>query len=114
MAYSRLLIRCVAIEKGHTTIALEPEFWEVFDEICRREGKTPSMMISEIEPSRTHGSRASAIRVFTLDYVRAQAGFGIATSTAVSQIAGATFFAAPQGYDKTVSDALRPSGVSPR
>jgi predicted DNA-binding ribbon-helix-helix protein len=71
MAYSRLIIRCFNIGNTHTTIALEPEFWDILEEICIWEGKTPTAMVCEITQLHGRGSRASTIRTFIVRYFRA-------------------------------------------
>jgi predicted DNA-binding ribbon-helix-helix protein len=93
MAYSRLLVRCFEIGNVHTTVALEVEFWEILEEICQWEGKTPSTIIREIDLIRNHGSRASAIRIFIVRYLRSGADFGMdRPADSFSPIVGATFF----------------------
>lgn len=67
--------------KGHrTSITMEPEFWEVFDGICARLGKSQAAIISAIDEKRSadmaerpdnhHYSLSSAVRVFVLTEVQ--------------------------------------------
>ena len=54
--------------RGHrTSVSLEDEFWQVFREIARSDGKTINELAAEIDAERgTEAGLASAIRVFVL------------------------------------------------
>ena len=47
-----------------TTIKLEPEWWELFDGLCRIEGKRASAMLQEIEKGRRSTNRAASVRFY--------------------------------------------------
>ena len=72
MAVSRLLMRALSLDKGDTTVKLEPEFWAMLTEICAREGVTITQMVNAID-RWNDAPRASAIRVFVLNYLRSSA-----------------------------------------
>ena len=61
------------IASGHkTSVSLEEPFWRSAKEICKERGLTLSDLVSEIDGNRQHGNLSSAIRLFVLDYYRAQ------------------------------------------
>ena len=64
--------RSISISGHRTSIALEPEFWEVFDAMCRSANRTPADMIAEIDRNRGSEGLASAIRVHLLNWVGTQ------------------------------------------
>jgi predicted DNA-binding ribbon-helix-helix protein len=65
--------RSVTIAGHATSIALEPDFWAVFDAECARRGVSAAALIAEIDAART-GPLASAIRVHLLRAVSSRAG----------------------------------------
>lgn len=57
---------------GHaTSMALEPEFWAVMDEMAAARGVTLAVLIAEIDETRGERPLASACRVAALAYARA-------------------------------------------
>ncbi|MEZ5647876.1 MAG: ribbon-helix-helix domain-containing protein [Alphaproteobacteria bacterium] len=61
---------------GHaTSVALEREFWEAFDDIARHEGLSAQALIDKIDKDRTENlareNLARAIRLFILKRLRA-------------------------------------------
>jgi predicted DNA-binding ribbon-helix-helix protein len=67
-----LVLRNIKVWGRRTSIRLEPQLWESMTEICRRESCTPHEVCSYVA-SLKHGSLASSLRVFMLDYFRASA-----------------------------------------
>ena len=62
-------LRNVRLEDGErTTIALEPEFWDMLIKIGRRHGVRLTALIQEIEKVRGLVPRAGALRLFAADY----------------------------------------------
>lgn len=58
---------------GHaTSMALEPEFWAVMDEMASARGVTLAVLIAQIDESRGERPLASACRVAALAYARAR------------------------------------------
>jgi predicted DNA-binding ribbon-helix-helix protein len=70
---SRLINRNVVVERGRTSMRLEPELWDALLEICEREGHDMSALVRRVEEGGYHGGRTSAVRVFILDYFRSAA-----------------------------------------
>ena len=57
---------------GHaTSMALEPEFWAVMDEMAANGGDTLAVLIAKIDEGRGDRPLASACRVAALTYARA-------------------------------------------
>ena len=58
---------------GHaTSMALEPEFWAVMDEMASARGVTLAVLIAQIDENRGERPLASACRVAALAYARAR------------------------------------------
>ena len=54
---------------GHrTSVALEPEFWAVLEAAARRQGRSLTGLVAELDAARTDPGRplASALRVYAL------------------------------------------------
>lgn len=59
---------------GHrTSIALEPEFWTLLDQIARERGVSLAALIGEIDGSRTEDNLASALRLAVVHYLQKSA-----------------------------------------
>ncbi|MET3525142.1 putative DNA-binding ribbon-helix-helix protein [Phenylobacterium koreense] len=59
---------------GHaTSMALEPEFWEVLDAMAAADGVSLAVLIAGIDASRGDRPLASACRVAALAFVKASA-----------------------------------------
>jgi predicted DNA-binding ribbon-helix-helix protein len=57
---------------GHaTSMALEPEFWAVMDEMAASRGVPLAVLIAQIDEGRGERPLASACRVAALAYARA-------------------------------------------
>jgi predicted DNA-binding ribbon-helix-helix protein len=65
--------RNVKVDRGRTTIALEPYFWEILIEISKQEKTTVGLLIQEIDSQRGQTSRASALRLYVVRYLEALA-----------------------------------------
>ncbi len=57
---------------GHrTSVSLEPEFWQAFNEIARARGLALNALAAEVDEGRgMDRGLASAIRVYVLNYYR--------------------------------------------
>ena len=56
---------------GHrTTVGMEPEIWDAFNEICQREDCTLDDICTSLNKVRGRSSLASALRVFIVTYFR--------------------------------------------
>lgn len=65
--------------RGHrTSVSLEDAFWREFQGIAKARGKAINALAAEIDESRgTEAGLASAIRVFVLKELKAQAQRGV-------------------------------------
>jgi predicted DNA-binding ribbon-helix-helix protein len=63
--------------RGHrTSVSLEEDFWREFRRIAAQRGQTINGLAIEIDEARGDVGLASAIRVFVLGAVKAEAGPG--------------------------------------
>ena len=67
------VMRNVTVSGRRTSIRLEPEMWDAFREICRREGRTIHEIGSMVDQRRQGSSLTAALRVFIMLYFRAAA-----------------------------------------
>ena len=75
---------------GHkTSVSLEEAFWNGMKEISARRNMTLSELVGEIDSNRQQGNLSSAIRLFVLDFYRAQSDDGGAASEPVRNTAAA-------------------------
>lgn len=58
--------RSLTIAGHHTSIALEPEFWEGLEALAARRGMRLSALIESIDSARTTPNLSSALRVAVL------------------------------------------------
>ena len=63
----------VTISGHRTSIRLDPEMWDGYEEICRREGCTIHEICSMVDQRRQGSSLTAALRVFIMLYFRAAA-----------------------------------------
>lgn len=78
---STVVKRSVVLAGHKTSVSLEDAFWKGLKEIARADDRTLSAIVGELA-TRRHGNLSSAIRVFVLDYYRAQ----IAPAQAAAQL----------------------------
>ena len=64
--------RSLSLAGHRTSLALEPEFWAVMDEMASARGVTLAVLIALIDESRGERPLASACRVAALAYARAR------------------------------------------
>ena len=69
---SSLAKRSVLLSGHATSVALEPEFWAVLDEMAALEGLGLAGLIARIDETRGARPLASACRVAALAYARAR------------------------------------------
>ncbi len=60
----------ITIMGHHTSITLEPEFWQELKNIATRENKSVGKIISEIDAPDLNENLSSNIRVFVLKKVK--------------------------------------------
>jgi predicted DNA-binding ribbon-helix-helix protein len=88
MTNSRLINRNIIANSGRTSMRLEPELWNVLNEICRREKQDMGQLIARVETAAPPGGRTSAVRVYIMKYYyaastetgHAGAGHGVLSS----------------------------------
>ena len=69
---SALRKRSVLLSGHATSIALEPEFWVVLDEMAKVRGLSLAALIVSIDRARAKRPLASACRVAALEFARAR------------------------------------------
>ncbi len=67
---STLKKRSVLLAGHATSIALEPEFWSVLDEMAKARGASLAALIIAIDEGRGRRPLASACRVAALEFAR--------------------------------------------
>jgi predicted DNA-binding ribbon-helix-helix protein len=65
---STLKKRSVLLAGHATSVALEPEFWAVLDEIAAHDGLTAAGLVARIDANRGRRPLASACRLTALDW----------------------------------------------
>ena len=71
---SSVIKRSIVVAGHKTSVSLEDAFWRGLKEIAGGRNITLSDMVAAIDAARQHGNLSSAIRLFVLDYYRAQLG----------------------------------------
>jgi predicted DNA-binding ribbon-helix-helix protein len=69
---SPVVKRSIVIAGHKTSVSLEDAFWKGLKEIATGRDMTLSDLVASIDTERRHGNLSSAIRLFVLDYYRAQ------------------------------------------
>ena len=64
--------RSVVLAGHATSIALEPAFWAVLEDLARARGLSLARTIAGIDAARADASLASACRLAALEHVRAR------------------------------------------
>ena len=71
---SPVVKRSIVIAGHKTSVSLEDAFWKCLKEIANGRDMTLSDLVATIDTDRRHGNLSSAIRLFVLDFYRAQIG----------------------------------------
>jgi predicted DNA-binding ribbon-helix-helix protein len=69
---SAVLKRSIVVAGHKTSVSLEDAFWNGLKEIGGERHMTLSDLVVAIDAQRQHGNLSSAIRLFVLDFYRAQ------------------------------------------
>lgn len=69
---SAVIKRSVVIAGRKTSVSLEDAFWGSLKDIAHSRHMTLSDIVSYIDGHRNHGNLSSTIRLFVLEYARAQ------------------------------------------
>lgn len=67
----RLRKRSIQLAGHATSLALEPEFWAVLDEMAQAQGLSVAALVARIDARREDRPLASACRVAALAFARA-------------------------------------------
>lgn len=67
---STITKRSVVIAGHKTSVSLEEPFWNAVRDITEARATTVSVLLHEIDSSRTNANLSSAVRVFVLEYIR--------------------------------------------
>ncbi|TCS63510.1 ribbon-helix-helix domain-containing protein [Varunaivibrio sulfuroxidans] len=67
---SMLQNRNVTIDGRRTSLRLEEDVWDAFEEICDRENLSVHELCTLIDHNRYNSSRTAAVRAFILSYFR--------------------------------------------
>jgi predicted DNA-binding ribbon-helix-helix protein len=70
---SPIIKRSVNLDRHKTSVSLEDEFWRALKEIAPARGMNLRHLIISIDITRNQGNLSSALRLFVLEYYRAQA-----------------------------------------
>ena len=62
----------VKLDGQRTSVSLEQVFWTALKDIAQERGETLQYLISSIDADRTSGNLSSVLRVFILDFYKAQ------------------------------------------
>jgi predicted DNA-binding ribbon-helix-helix protein len=71
---SPVVKRSIVITGHKTSVSLEDAFWTGLKDIASARNMTLSELVASIDADRRQGNLSSAIRLFVLDYYRAQSG----------------------------------------
>ena len=69
---SPVVKRSIVIAGHKTSVSLEDAFWKGLKEIASGRDATLSELVASIDADRQHGNLSSALRLFVLDFYRAQ------------------------------------------
>ena len=73
---STVVKRSIMVAGHKTSVSLEDAFWNALKEIVRERHMTLSELVAEIDAQRELGNLSSALRLFVLDFYRAQLSHG--------------------------------------
>ncbi len=69
---SSIVKRSIVVHGHKTSVSLEDAFWSGLKEIAHRRDMTLSKVVAYIDGHRDNGNLSSTIRLFVLEYMRAQ------------------------------------------
>jgi len=73
---SPVVKRSIVIAGHKTSVSLEDAFWKGLKDIAVGREMTLSDLVASIDSTRQHGNLSSAIRLYVLDFYRAQSAEG--------------------------------------
>ena len=57
-------------KRHHTSVSMEPEFWDEFMKIVEREHTHINKLMTKIDAEKTVKSLSSAVRIYILKYLK--------------------------------------------
>ena len=79
-ANQSIVKRSIVINGHKTSVSLEDAFWWALREIATAKQTILSQLVASIDSGRQNGNLSSAIRLFVLDYYRAQSNVPVPNS----------------------------------
>jgi predicted DNA-binding ribbon-helix-helix protein len=73
---SLIFKRSIVVGGHKTSVSLEDAFWNGLKEIARERHMNLSELVAEIDAQRQFGNLSSALRLFVLDFFRAELSHG--------------------------------------
>jgi predicted DNA-binding ribbon-helix-helix protein len=64
--------RSITIADHKTSVSLENQFWDSLREIAAERGMSLKALVAAIDADRQHAHLSSAVRIFVLQFYRAQ------------------------------------------
>lgn len=65
-----LVKRSLSLSGHQTSVALEPEFWQVLEDLARSEGETVAGLFRRLDETRGERPLASSARVAALNWLK--------------------------------------------
>jgi predicted DNA-binding ribbon-helix-helix protein len=85
---STVIKRSIMIAWHKTSVSLEDAFWNALKEIATAQGRTLSDLITSIDVDRRHSNLSSCLRLFVLDFYRAQLAKQVSARIAPAETVG--------------------------
>jgi predicted DNA-binding ribbon-helix-helix protein len=82
---STVIKRSILVAWHKTSVSLEDPFWNALKEIATAQGRTLSYLITSIDVERRHSNLSSCVRLFVLDFYRAQLAKQISARNALAE-----------------------------
>jgi predicted DNA-binding ribbon-helix-helix protein len=84
---SAIIKRSVVINGHKTSVSLEQPFWDIARSLAEAERVTVSALLRRVDETRSHANLSSAVRVYVLQQVRAQAERAVKAPPAPAPVA---------------------------
>ena len=83
---SRVVKRTIIIASHKTSVSLEDAFWAALKEAATARGVTISDLVASIDVERRQDNLSSCLRLFALDFYRAQVAAQVAARNAPADL----------------------------
>lgn len=111
---SGLVKRSFSLAGHATSVALEPEFWAVLDQMAKAAGLSRAAFMAGIDARRGRRPLASSCRVLALAWVRDHSAAGGAAGAGASGMSGVGMSGSAGASIETSMSASGASGVGAR